>query len=116
MFNRLRSISTDRHGNRLPMKQVALKLGMTASLVLICIWAASLLVVLNPLVFIAVGAAVGGAWYGSHFGFKLPWPTAPQSATEDADTPAPTAAPRARTASVSQQPPSRRPQLGGGRR
>jgi hypothetical protein len=110
MINRLRAFTTDQAGGRIPLKTTIIKTSATGLILLLSIWSISLLVVLHPLPFIAIGAAVAGAWYGSRFGFALPFrqPPTPQPTADQ------TPAPRARTAAASQQ--ARRPAIGGNRR
>lgn len=107
MFNRLRTISTDRYGNRLPLNAVAVTLvvkGFFAILAISVIW---LLISLYPVFFIAVGAVVAGIWYHSRFGLALPpWISqaiAARGAEKAAEPVAEEPAQRARTAEVTRR-------------
>jgi hypothetical protein len=109
----LGSFTTDKNGQRLPLKNAVINLVIVGLVLLLSVWGISLLVVLNPLIFIAGAAAVGGAWYGSRFGFTLPWQITTQPPTEPTQPSARTVTHRPRTAASAT--PSK-PQIGGGRR
>jgi hypothetical protein len=116
MINLLGSFTTDKNGQRLPLKTAAATLVVKLLVAGVGLWAVSLFVLLYAEVFIGIGLAAAAFWYHLKYGIALPPSVSGAIATrKSAKAALPVAeepAPRARTA-ASVMP--SKPQIGGGR-
>lgn len=72
MFDKFRGTRPDHEDRMLPIKAAATRYGAYLLIGLISLWALSLIVMLYPQLFIAIGAAAAGIWYYRRYGMALP--------------------------------------------